>query len=288
MATKVETQSKEGVADVEMRADTAEVEGEHSAAYNDDEYGQAQGGAGGSSSNSSVQLLSGATQQDADKAWAHCQTYNDEPVAVWRVNPENYNLCCKKVRFYFILPCLWPHAILCSPCVYFANKATNDALQGTTYILGKKNLYRIVEAEVGGVCCTTGNDSGFEKLSSITSVGVHNQAAPCACLESHGVQIAVPFVSPLSDYTGGGPPSFIMYVDNPDYAAGLINTAMENAQQLRGPQAPPQMMMQGAPGGGGPAVGTKEKLKELTEMYQMGLVSPAEFESKKAELLAGM
>ncbi|CAD7945070.1 unnamed protein product [Amoebophrya sp. A120] len=84
------------------------------------------------------------------------------------------------------------------------------------------------------------------------------------------------------------PPRFIMYVDNPDYAAGLINTAMENAQQWRGPQAPPQMMMQGPPGGGGPAVGTKEKLKELTEMYQMGLVSPAEFESKKAQLLAGM
>eukprot|EP00392_Amoebophrya_sp_AT5.2_P002576 g2581.t1 len=243
------------------------------------------------------QLFSGATEEDGAKAQEHCLGYNDVATAVWRVNPENHNVAIKQAAIVLAIPCFWPHAIICSPCLFAMNSAAKGFLKGTLYILGKKNLYRLVEvhADSGGCAvCATGKDSGFEKLSALSSVAVDNPGAlPCAQVSA--VKVGVPFGSALGPQSSGMhvsnagnvrvvAPTFQMLVSEPDTAAQLIHQAMENAQKTQSQEAPPQMQMQ-AQAAASPK-SKKDQLKELTEMRGEGLITENEFQEKREKILS--
>ncbi len=86
-------------------------------------------------------------------AVAHLKEKNDEVIAVWRVNKENHTLFDKQVLPYLCIPCLWPAAILGSPCWCTVRQTTVNILAGTVFILGKKNLYRVIDVKTGSCQC---------------------------------------------------------------------------------------------------------------------------------------
>lgn len=268
-------------------------------------------------------LLSGAKHTHLQKAQQYLidnGIYDEEIIAVWCISTENINASSLGPFAALVaLPCFWPHLVCLSPCVIANYLVTKEVCEGTIYVLGRKNLYTIIDAEVGGSSSpcpcfgfTTGRDSAMQELSAIQGIAVNSRGEGCCSqLRTSHVSIGVPFGSPLANHGKSGDQHlnthFVMLVEEPEKAARLIREAKEQFSQPieaavavpvnamvmeRPPIAVPvnAMMMERPPIAGVPNIGNNEddhvnKIRKLKTLLDEELITVEEYEKKKAEIL---
>ncbi|CAD7956761.1 unnamed protein product [Amoebophrya sp. A25] len=233
-------------------------------------------------------VLSGATASDLDKAENHLAGYNDRVIAVWKVSADSIEKVTDFWRYFpkgcLLLPCCWPLLILCLPCtirtIFRAQAGQTGALrtqmEGTLYILGTKNLYRLVDLPAQELPSErrkkkskkkrnetanlrfTRDQSGFQPLETITSATVDD--AGTTCIPTFGmppvpsVNVGLPPGAALAEpprrmiSAPGGMISMRqmrMYVDDPEEACNLIMAAkkkcVEEVALTTTMSVPPQM-----------------------------------------------
>ncbi|CAD7941691.1 unnamed protein product [Amoebophrya sp. A120] len=204
---------------------------------------------------SDIQLLSGATKADGLKAIAHCNAHEDEPVVVWRVDPEKYDRLWKAEAPHWVL---FPCCTLCRLGAYLENIHEKAQLRHTLYILGKKNIYNVVlpydDAAKKAGCNRCSYRQGviedkrtaYESLRNVSPISSRQSPAWVEdvgnkCPDSiEAVKIRVPQKSRLN-YSNkrrgddfGVDPFFAMYVSNSEEACTLISNAVDLAYQPPG------------------------------------------------------
>jgi hypothetical protein len=130
-------------------------------------------------------------------------TENENVLAIWQPDPQNIENNSARAFSMFAVPCLWPHAIIMCPCLTAAYITAQQTMRATSYILTNKNMYQMVDADIGGGCIKTGLDGGSEELSSVTSVAIDNKGGgACDLCPISGVVLGMPVGSVLAN-TGG-------------------------------------------------------------------------------------
>lgn len=171
-----------------------------------------------------------------------------------------------------------------------------------------------MDAILCGGCYRTGVDSVSQPLDKIGGVGVDSLARGlCSIFPTSSVSIGVPLGSPMAGGHGQRTLETTRahwYVDDPNYAAQIISKARESAAHKAGvceakmrAQAMAGMMM--APGalcGADPATSClplpvgigqwpadiPDQLLKLRGMMDQGVITEADYEAKKTEMLDRM
>jgi len=130
---------------------------------------------------------------------------DEQIVAVWRCPDEDVNnVACSfnPATKLIVLPCFWPHLIICSPLMIAVHFGTKSMLRGTIHILTNRNFYRVVNAHSN--CCATGLDSGQIALSDIDVVMANEPGAFCNSggFPISAVSLGVPYGSPMANAGG--------------------------------------------------------------------------------------
>mmetsp|Transcript_3741 Transcript_3741/g.5752 ORF Transcript_3741/g.5752 Transcript_3741/m.5752 type:complete len:264 (+) Transcript_3741:65-856(+) len=255
-------------------------------------------------------LLSGANHTHLQKAHQYLidiGIHDEEIIAVWCISPENIRATSlAPFAPALAMPCFWPQLCCLSPCIIAGYSATKEVCDGTIYVLGRKNLYRIVDAKVGGGSSpcpcfgfTTGRDSAMQELSGIQGIVAVNSCGEGCCVQlriSH-VSIGVPFGSPLANSGATKHQAlnthFVMLVEEPEKAARVIREAKEQFNQpTEAVVAVPvnAMVMERPSSAGVQNIGNDEddhvkKIRNLKTLLDEELITVEEYETKKAEIL---
>ena len=218
-------------------------------------------------------------------------------LAIYTISTDNLtNAAIQPFALFMVCPCLWPHALFCSPCLlgaYFGNKAI---LESAVYVLTDKRLYRSIDVQnsPGSCACHPGKDSGDVMLKDIQGVGIDLPGVVIAnqCLPVKQVIVALPLGHPLAHIGGTKrvpPNKLAIYIDDPEQAAQIIRGAMDAANssaaqpvvvagaQVIAPVAPMGMEME--------REDPMTQLKKLKELLDMEALTQAEFEAAKGPLL---
>ena len=279
-----------------------------------------------------VQLLDGAHHKHLQKVREFLidnDIHNEEIIAVWCVSPKNIkaaSIGSTGAPMMLFMPCFWPHLCCLSPCLIAGYLAQKEMYKGTIYVLGRKNLYRISDVNIGNhngssllSCfnCTTGRDSAMQELSGIQGISIDSRGEGfCAQLRTSHVSIGLPIGSPLVNSGRSGHESlqtqFVMLVEEPEKAARLIREAKEQQEQAQMNAMDQQQVYQPAQAvvavpvnamvmerpystavenenvGDDNEKDIVTKLKQLKTLLDEELITTEDYHKKKAEILENM
>jgi len=220
--------------------------------------------------------------------WMGPNSVNPEEVIGWFTIPvEQYkNIACKPM-VPLLCPCFWFFA----PCLLCNYLSVMKTLPTVTFIITKKAIMQF--AEQSGPCtalCAGGRDNKithFDKMQAITSDNIERGA--CACCVVPKVSITLSTMHS----TGGKHPQMVhdmiyVYCQDPDSSAAYLRHIMDEREDtihgLQGHQK--HIIIDG--GGGGSGGGIADQIRALDALRDDGILTDAEFDSKKKELLAKM
>ena len=211
-------------------------------------------------------------------------------LAVWTISDENRENSIKQpLATLALLPCFWPHAICCAPCICSCLHSQNEAMKTMVYVLTDKRLYQSLDKPVAAVCITQGVDSGDVELKDINSVGQDMPGMQCGkqCFPTKFVVLGLPMGHPLAKLGGGNNKhtphtKMALLVDDPAQAATMIREAKDKSTTVPVTVAGAALMPMQMERPEDPAEATG-KLKSLVDA---GAITQEEFDSKKAELLS--
>ena len=243
---------------------------------------------------------------------------------VWQISSQQRVHLQRQACAPLALPPCWPLAVCCAPCVCMVWD-TLGAIHGSTiYALTDHQLWRWVEADpVEGTCMglplldQRAYASGPIELAHISSItteldGTGEGAMPCEarCCPTQQLVLAVPpghlLASRRSADAHRYPDQLVMYVDTPEEVASLLRDACAAApapraedlaslleEALLGSQlvgggaafavAPERMERSAAE-----AHGARDALETLSELLSLGLITQAEYDAKRAEVIRGI
>jgi len=239
-------------------------------------------------------------------------TSSETILGVWVVSDANRSSAVKQALAPLALPCWWPEAILCAPCLCAFCHSANEALKTTVYVLTDKRLYQSIDTPQKAVCCSDhvtmlGRDSGDVALGDINSVGADLPGSACepqVCCPASMVIIGLPLGHPLATLGGGVSMShgssnsnfqhhipntkMALFVDHPEQVMRMIREAKDKVGQQQqvvtvvpgvavAPMAPCMEMAR--------EVDPAEGIMRLKKLLEAGAITESEFEAKKTELL---
>jgi hypothetical protein len=234
-------------------------------------------------------------------------------IGVWQISPENKSKVTRQQCAMLAVPCCWPVAVCCAPCICSACDSWNEIHNSTIYALTDVHVWRWVEAEPQtDVCCLglpiidgRAYASGPVPLSRISVV--HGRLDPAMadhvdeCCPAQQVTLGVPaghrLASGHSADARRHPDRMVLYVDEPEDVALLIRAAKLAAPPyMAGPLDPlaavedifghlggvlpvrPQQMVRGHHD-------SRQALESLQELLALGLITQAEYDAKRAEVI---
>ena len=239
---------------------------------------------------------------------------DEQIVAVWRCPDEDVNnVACSfnPATKLIVLPCFWPHLIICSPLMIAVHFGTKSMLRGTIHILTNRNFYRVVNAHSN--CCATGLDSGQIALSDIDVVMANEPGAFCNSggFPISAVSLGVPYGSPMAN-AGGSKHRAHNQVMIPlgkatglaTEAASIIRSTKDAATRSAGAVVGGQMLGGTSPpyDQNVPIVGASvvvqpmemeradplEQIMKLKKLLDAGAIDQGEFDEKKAQLMSAV
>mmetsp|Transcript_9011 Transcript_9011/g.16892 ORF Transcript_9011/g.16892 Transcript_9011/m.16892 type:complete len:346 (+) Transcript_9011:1100-2137(+) len=142
-------------------------------------------------------IIGNATAEDIE--WVKKKVGNDagEILAVFAPGPEiSSRVAYMQFKTLAMLPCFWPHMIMCCPCLWLSAANNERFLQNTLYVVGSEGIFTVVKDHTP-VCCgciSTGNDYTFLPWDQVVTVNVDNQGQGCqwakmprVFIQTHGV-----------------------------------------------------------------------------------------------------
>lgn len=112
-------------------------------------------------------------------------------VIAWTtLDEEEWNIekvtCCMTFGPFLVLPCFWPHLILCCPCLWMKQWLSELDIRNTYWILTEHDV-KIFRRGFGCCCCYKSGDSLLSiPLTQITDCGIQTPAEGCCgeCVDS--------------------------------------------------------------------------------------------------------
>jgi hypothetical protein len=226
--------------------------------------------------------------------WMGPNSVKPEDVIGWFTVPveQHENIACQPYR-QFICPCFWPCAVICFPCLAMQYCSVMKTLPTVTYIVTKKAVMQFKE-DIGPCAnlCKGGRDNTithFDKMQAITSDNMENGMCVCATC------CAVPKVSiTLSTMhsTGGKHPRMVndmvyVFCQDPDSSAAFLRSVMDEREDIiHGIGGHQKHVI--IDGGGSSTPNITDQIRALDALRDDGILTDAEFDAKKTELLAKM
>jgi hypothetical protein len=192
-------------------------------------------------------------------------------------------ICCVSFGPFLFCPCFWPHLIIMWPCLCWAKVASENAARSQYWILTEKEL-RVVCLD-HDTCCVAG----------CSKSGIKSQAIPLenitdAALDARGTGYA--------NQCAGDVPT--IYVDTASSTPGMhdaVGLGLANyewfIQQILDHRDAVKAggSYQGAPAAASMDRSGKsaaERIREITELRDSGVLTQAEFNKKKEEIVASI
>lgn len=210
-------------------------------------------------------------------------------LGIYTVSDENRKNAIKQPFACLVLPCFWPHAICCSPCICVAIQSQDAILASVVYIITDKRVYQSVDVTGGNTCCIPGKDSGDVTLNDIngTSMDMPGSCGGQNCCPVKQVVLGLPLGHPLANAGGTKHTPHTkmqMFVDNPEAVIALLRQAKDayvgpGMAAAIAPIVVPMQMARGEPD-------AMDQLAKLKTLFDSGVLNQAEFDEKRKELLA--
>ena len=89
-------------------------------------------------------IMGNPSQEDIDMAMKLIMP-GEQIVAILRNSQKNINnSSLQPLACLLCLPCFWPHALLCSPCICCGCQSNRAVLAATVYVITDKSIHRCV------------------------------------------------------------------------------------------------------------------------------------------------
>jgi len=209
-------------------------------------------------------------------------------LGIYTVSDENRKNAIKQPFGCLVLPCFWPHAIVCSPCICVALKSLDDVLASVVYVITDKRVYQSVDV-TGGACCIPGKDSGDVTLNDIngTSMDMPGSCGGVQCCPVKQVVLGLPLGHPLANAGGTKHTPHTkmqMFVDDPDAVIALLRKAKDayvgpGMGAFTQPIVVPMEMARAEPD-------AMDQMAKLKTLLDSGVINQAEYDEKRKELLS--
>jgi hypothetical protein len=231
-------------------------------------------------------MVGGAPQWAIDRAKGIVSS-TETILAVYVPSEQNIQNATRAPLVCLALPCYWPTAIICSPCLYMGMQSMESVLKSTVYVVTDKRVYKSIDASSTSQsfpCWNPGKVSGDVPLADITGMGLDLPGAGGQqCFPTTAVVLVLPMGHPLAHLGGGKripPTKMAMFIDNPQDAIQLLRQAKDTAAAApivyAAQVAQPMQMEREDP---------LEKIKKLKDLFDAGAITQAEFDEKKAALM---
>ena len=165
---------------------------------------------------------------------------NEKILGVYRIRDGDAHAAVMSRCFPLALPCFWPHAVACSPCLLTCYIQTRNALNGTIYVVTTTHIHRHVDPDKscwadtpckvrgGGGCQIPTNASA--RLQEVVDVKAEPPLAPVcgACFRPTGVTLRLYRGSRLANvgtsmaviYTGVAPEDVVALIKDAQAKSG--------------------------------------------------------------------
>lgn len=221
-----------------------------------------------------------------------------QPDPTWEA--EKYFLCSQVAACWpLLLPCFWPHAVIVctlggSCCLVGNAAATAGMMKSRAFVLTEREVLIIQKECSSCYCCftpcsgcTTGEIIETLPLANITDLVFQGKGSNC-CVTAC---ITPPTEVLLQTNTGCGVgqgtnkmPLAAMLGANREAIQRFKHAVLDQRDSLTGQVAPTPMAL-GAPGHMAPAA---QRMAQLKELQQQGLITAEEFERKRQAIIEQM
>jgi hypothetical protein len=215
-------------------------------------------------------------------------------VVAWTTLDPNHEsevdgyVCGRTFGMLAILPCFWPHLLLCLPCLCAAKVNSVNTIRGQYWILTETELKVIVTRHNAGCipgCCEVGDMVQTIPLENITDCGVSGRATGlvnrCAgSLPEIYVDTASVTQGKIHEATGIALAQHELFVqailNQRDVVKGcavgspnaMVAATAVYPEMERGAERP-----------------TADRIKEITTLYESGVLTKDEFDKKRQEII---
>lgn len=227
-------------------------------------------------------------------------------VLAWQtIEPSNADtlmkyVCCTTAGPLIALPCFWPHLCILGigfgGCACAGARAQVEAIKHTYWVLTERDLL-LVTTDHGNCFCpihgialctpplaSSGNQVKAIPLENLTDISTDNKGRNCfqACVPDYSYMSAN---TASSVNVGRGQPGNEGVLVGFNQEFDLRGKILDQRDIVKdGPKAPVAQAVVRSDDG----KSAKEKIKDLKEMLDDGLISQSEFDQKKADILANM
>jgi hypothetical protein len=203
--------------------------------------------------------------------------------------------CCRTVGPFLVLPCFWPHLLCLWPCLWSGATSVANAARSQYWILTEQEL-RIVTLDhdrcfIPG-CFKSGVNCKAIPLENITDAGL--DAIGTGWMNKCAVDLPTIYVDTASSGSGSTANGVVKHEAT---GLALANYEYFIRQILDGRDAhktgyrsgPSAMSMQRVDndvyvGGKSPA----ERIADIKELYESGILSQQEYDQKRKEIISSM
>jgi hypothetical protein len=231
-----------------------------------------------------------------------------DPVIAWtKLDPALADrvccqACCLTFGTFLIVPCFWPHLLCMWPCLLVSKMAWENRIYSQYWILTEREL-KVVTMDYATSCCaSSGNQVKSIPLENITDCGVDSVGQGCLnqCYDS----LPNIYVDTASSY-GGNAVAAGAGVSSAHEAIGtglydhatFIRRILDQRDVLKSggrflPQAtsttPAMAVATIEPMHRGGGMSVTDRLKQVQELYDAGVISKTEYETNRRDVLSGI
>jgi hypothetical protein len=225
-----------------------------------------------------------------------------DPALADRVSDQ---ACCSTFGMFLILPCFWPHLLIMWPCLLVGKMSLENCIKSQYWILTERELKVVTMDHATSCCSSSGNQVKSIPLENITDCGVDSVGQGCLnqCYD------ALPNIYVDTASGGGGVRAReAVGVGLHDHAT-FIRRILDQRDVVKSGMMghfPPHAMTTTTPmmyapvptavatvdpmqrGGGGGGMSVTDRIKQVQELYDAGLISSTEYETKRRDILSGI
>ena len=236
----------------------------------------------------------------------------EQILGVWQISDRARANLTRQACAPLAFPLCWPVAVCCAPCLCSTTESLSALHGGTIYAVTDQQVWKWVEADPFDTMCM-GLPLLDQRMYKSGNLPLYQVSSIAAGLGDDSGDDACDRCCPVPQLVLGAPPGhflanarspeavryhdrLVMYVEQPDQVGALVRSAREAAPHVSTGQfsggllagllsavAPEAMMRE--PMGGGDA---RETLTMLDELLECGLITRSEYDTKRAEVVAGI